>query len=1307
MDELEYYSRSALLEKAKEMGLKRCSLLKKKELIELIRNPPDVNSLESLSRKELHDKTKEMGLQGCTAKGKKELIELIRNPQETPVSRARHIGVRKRVILRSLEDSSDESDSPELFFPSINSCARHFNVNPGRFAAKMRARNERGSLLDDPIPALEIPKGQDILKPSPPTPPPKLKRLEKKIDEAVKFAKNKVEDWGKWLKDQAERPNAPRVVDDALKSFKDHINELYKNSDQYRFKLVEAMSSLKGFAKMFTIDGVGGFSPLDFLKAVKSTVVNFLLTQKNLTVKFVLRCNMGKTNIATGETVLQDAHFNSSQKIVFQDTDREEIYQECVDKMMESLATFTRNGSGWTVNSVDGLDLHTVKYTPLKGSSFIPLPQHLANKKAIINMKNGDQQCFMWCVTRALNPVERDQERISKTLRKQALRLKFDGINFPMEVKDISRFERLNPGLGVNVYMYEGGLNPLRVSEAQNIKTHIDLLLICDGEKTHYCLIKSLSRLISCDLSKKKSKKFLCRRCLNYFGSQKLLDTHDELCRDHDAVREKMPDKESFLYFKNHHKKMDMPFVIYADFESIIKPLHTCQPNPDDCYTEKKQQHIPVSFCYYVKCSFDDNHSKLFEYTAKSEDEDVAQIFVEMLEEEVKAIYKDHPPKEMIFTDSDAEIFENATCCWICGEDFNMEDERHRDHDHYTGKFRGAAHNSCNLRFQRPKFTPVVFHNLANYDAHLFVRNLGVSEGEINCIPNNEEKYISFSEDVVVDKFFDEEKKKNVVVKRQLRFIDSFKFMASSVDKLVGNLSKKSDSFENTRRYFRGEKKLDLVKRKGVYPYEWMSSIEKLDETELPPRSAFFSVLSAPGLSWDACLKKTGVELELLSDPGMLHMFEKGIRGGISMICTRHAMANNKYMGEKFDPTQPSKFIEYLDMNNLYGAAMRMPLPTGGFKWGDKKDYKDWEDYPCILEVDLPRINEELHDYFNDYPLAPENLLVEKVPKLVCTLNEKKKYIVHHETLKLYKSLGIEIGKIHRIIRFDESPWMREYIDLNTELRAKADNDFEKDFHKLMNNSCFGKTMENIRKRVDVRLVNSQEKAGKLANKVNFKHCTIFSEDLCAIEMRKTQIYFIKPLYLGMSILDLSKTLMYDFHYNFIKPKYEDRAKLLFTDTDSLCYEIQTEDFYKDISSDVECLFDTSNIPKDHPSGIPTGVNKKVVGMMKDEAGGKIIEEFVGLRAKLYSYKMFDGKEEKKCKGVKTGVVKRTINFDDYKRCLFGGGPQLRKINTLRSRKHEMFMEEINKVALSADDDKRIILPDKINTYAIGHYRSE
>ena len=278
---------------------------------------------------------------------------------------------------------------------------------------------------------------------------------------------------------------------------------------------------------------------------------------------------------------------------------------------------------------------------------------------------------------------------------------------------------------------------------------------------------------------------------------------------------------------------------------------------------------------------------------------------------------------------------------------------------------------------------------------------------------------------------------------------------------------------------------------------------------------------------------------------------------------------------------------------------------------------------------------------------------------------------------------------------------------MNTTLRAKAKIEFEKDFFKLMNNAVFGKTMENIRNRADIELVDNKEKAKtiRLAAKPNFRHCTIFDENLVAIHMKKINLTFNKPVYLGMCILDLSKTLMYDFHYNYIKKKYGSKAKLLFTDTDSLCYVIETEDFYKDISGDVEAKFDTSNYAKCHPSGIPVGVNKKVIGMFKDECGGKVMQEFVELRAKLYSYKMYEGQEQKRCKGVKQSVVRNKISFEDYKICLFSRKEQMRKTNVIRSHKHVVYTEEVNKVVVSADDDKRVILKDGIHTLAIGHYQ--
>ena len=314
-------------------------------------------------------------------------------------------------------------------------------------------------------------------------------------------------------------------------------------------------------------------------------------------------------------------------------------------------------------------------------------------------------------------------------------------------------------------------------------------------------------------------------------------------------------------------------------------------------------------------------------------------------------------------------------------------------------------------------------------------------------------------------------------------------------------------------------------------------------------------------------------------------------------------------MGDKYDPKYPTKYITYLDANNLYGWATSKPLPIRNFKWMTEEDLNNWRNIPCILEVDL----EYLPDLHNNYPLAPERLKIGKVEKLIPNLYNNKKYVLHRENLKQYESLGLKIKKIHKGITFHEEPWLEKYITLNTKLRTKLKNDFKKDFFKLMNNSVFCKTMENLRNRVNVRLVASKDKARKLFQKnLTMRVELFFPDNLIAVHMKKTKLKSNRPIYLGMSILDLSKTLMYDFHYNYIKPKYDNKAKLLFTDTDSLACEIETKDFYKDIIHDVEIVFDTGNYPKIHESGIPTGKNKKVLGMFKDEDGGKQIDEFVG-----------------------------------------------------------------------------------------------
>ena len=240
---------------------------------------------------------------------------------------------------------------------------------------------------------------------------------------------------------------------------------------------------------------------------------------------------------------------------------------------------------------------------------------------------------------------------------------------------------------------------------------------------------------------------------------------------------------------------------------------------------------------------------------------------------------------------------------------------------------------------------------------------------------------------------------------------------------------------------------------------------------------------------------------------------------------------------------------------------------------------------------------------------------------------------MHIQSFKKALNHGLKLKKIHRIIEFNQEAWLKPYIDMNTELRKVAKNDFKKDFFKLMNNSVFGKTMENIRKHRDIKLVTTDKKRSKLVSEPNYHTMNYISEDLSIIEMRRTKLKMNKPIYLGLSILEISKLLMYEFWYDYMKPKYGDKVKLCYMDTDSFIMNIKTEDFYNDISNDVEKRFDTSNYECDRP--LPTGKNKKVIGLMKDELGGRIITEFVALRPKTYSYLTDDFKEDKKAKGTK------------------------------------------------------------------------
>ena len=1364
----------------KKKGLLNVDQYKKANKNVLVERLVKGRQLSDESKNVLLEKAQNEGLNANASMSKQVILQKITNPKLTDLNekRLRKIAEKKGIPLRSQMTNRDiiqRLENPTNYYTveSLKRLARSNNIDVRRNISKPELINilgERNLITTTPITAQESNLGILVSN----VPMELIRKAKKKAQSAKEDLKN--------FKEYIKNLKSYNISADRLKKLTKQLERKEKKAKEEKDKIftpTREASAFRNYTNQYVMyNTIKNYDPMEFLADAKPAIINIFNSNRNIKTILYLHCLMVRQEPGGLPTIKEFAFHSKDLKLVLEGTDESELYNEMVEEIEEEIQKVQEaEGSGWQFLKVIKLVLHTTRWDPINAGSYIDLPEALKNKHAIINMKNQDEECFKLCVLRALYPKNEHAERIDKDLKSKQDTLNMKGIRYPVNFRDIDRFESQNPEISITILGYnkDERVYPLKISRYTGCEHDITLLLIKDGEKSHYCLVKNLSALLQSQINNHKGIRNICLNCFNGFNTPYSLNKHKKYCYNNECVKIVMPPPGTYLRFKNFPHSEKAPFAIYADFESLIKPMDNCDPDPNKSYTKKYQKHEPISFSYYINSSIDGVYKPILrKYTkTKPEDTDAMDVFIKWLEEDVKAI-ANIKEKEIIFTEEDRKQFNKASDCWICGE--YLGNDRVRDHCHFTGRYRGPAHNSCNLKYRKPKSISVFFHNLSGYDSHLFIKKLGSPDKKenIDCIPNNEEKYISFSKTIKTGQYTN---KKGEVKDKTFKIVfkDSLKFMSSSLGALVNNLPK--DAFKNLLKYFT-PKQAEILKQKGFYPYEYINSEEKFNDTKLPPREAFYSKLSgrgitekdykhawnvwnsfkmktfkeyhelynvtdvllladvfenfrdiclkiygldpvyyftSPGLAWDACLKMTNIDLELLSDPNMLLMFEKGIRGGISIISNKYGEANNKYMRKGFNKNKPSKYLMYLDANNLYGCAMSMKLPTHGFKWLSSGEMEKlfnnrviqvWEKTPCILEVDL-EYPENLHDLHNDYPFCPEKVECKnKVEKLIPNLRNKTNYVIHYKNLIQCLKAGMKLTKIHKGIKFIESEWMKPYIEKNTNLRTKAKNNFEKDFYKLMNNSVFGKTMENIRNRVDVKLVNTEEKLRKLIAKPNFRSRKIFSENLVSVHMKKTSLTMNKPVYLGMCILDLSKTIMYDFHYQYIKSKYGDKAKLLFSDTDSLMYEIETEDFYKDISGDVKNKFDTSDYPKNHPSGIPTGENKKVLGKMKDEAAGKIIKEFVGLRAKLYSYKMYEGEKEiKKCKGIKKQVVESSISHEDYKTCLTTGKEQLRKQNILRSFNHEVYTEEVNKVALSALDDKRYILSDGVHTLAWGHYK--
>jgi hypothetical protein len=1087
-----------------------------------------------------------------------------------------------------------------------------------------------------------------------------------------------------------------------------------------------------------------------------------------------------------------------------------------------SLSNFTEEGSSWTIENVLYVDVNLVAFHPLfdrggNRSTYIDLPQKLKNRKALINIKNEtDEKCFLWCVLTHFYPVNAAHYRVKpleEFLRRNPNCVKTTSLVFPVTVRNIDLFENDNPHISINVFAYaedDDEVIPHRISRQRGREHVINILIYSNGERSHYAYINTrqnhngLSRLLRKQTGNARACYYCCyclRRfyCIHPTRAKELCDEHMKTCTDvgEQVVRYPVTEEEKLLKFKDHAKTLRCPYVIYADIECALLPIAGPRPNVDlnASIIVEESLHVPCSYAFAVLNSEGSMHEPLTLYRAENTDVDVIENMINALVKTCERLSRDIKSRrrKVLWIAGQKRSHDLATVCWMCGNAFvtnnhNMRKVAH--HDHFTGEYIGAAHDKCNRMCKKSDNIPIVFHNFSGYDSHFIIQSLYkvFDNHTFNVIAENSERIISLT-----------------LKSCKMTFIDSFRFMPASLDKLVSDLKRDQEhspdiNFKITKQVFDNEYKMFL--RKGIFCYEHVDSLCKLNETNLPPKECFFSKLnnlevsdddyafaktvwdkfnvanlggyldiylksdiclladvfqkfrnalytnfrlealhyvSLPSFAWSAMLKMSGVNIELISDCDQYKLFDSMKRGGMVNVPCRFAKAENKYTRSSVQPIEPAQhanqvgdanlddsFVAYYDIVNSYGASLSEPLPLSDFRWLSESemesinllDIADDAEVGYIIQCDFdyPR---ELHDSHNCLPLAPHRIKLTKnilspfiqdnhqhTPsvKLMNTLYPKKNYAVHYRTYKFYVKHGLKVEKIHRILSFKQAPYIKPFIQLNTELRNKADSKFKKDICKRTINSTYGRSIMNKLKRVTYKLATNPTSLNKIIASNFIKHWSIVNEHTVATVSKQRTVYLNTPIFIGATVLELSKLLLYQFHYEYIKPKYctggVDGCQLLYMDTDSLIYRLKTLDLFDDINEGSQ-LIDRSNFPAGHKCYNP-GPSR--IGLMKLETGADIVEEYVGLKPKMYSL-VGPNVNIRRAKGVNRRVVGGT-DHQTYHKVLIENLTTYAEFLGFQSKHHTVKTIFTKKKFLSPVDDKRFILNDGKTTLAYGHFKA-
>ena len=958
----------------------------------------------------------------------------------------------------------------------------------------------------------------------------------------------------------------------------------------------------------------------------------------------------------------------------------------------------------------------------------------------------------------------------------------------------IQKFEKANPTISVFAHQWTAHNHPECVYRTSFSGREHSVHLFCHQD--HWLPITRLNAFY-----RQGRKDFhKCIKCLKSYYHKNLFEAHVLKCTGIQKTQNESIPNPPIFYFKDQDKTIDAPTVMYADIEAILEKLDVIPAN-----TERTHRHIPCAVGSMIISRIPDiwAHEKYVEHVGPT----CMEQFIDYLEKVAMDVWTWSEGFETRIrenrTQDEWNRFKQSTCCYLCKSAFQEPKkgkmtDKHFDHDHLTGKYRGAACRKCNMKMRvSRRSVPIYFHNYRGYDNHHIVHAFhNRPQWELEPIAQNMEKFMAMTAKFPVSKT---PKGENIYV--NMCFRDSFQVLSEGLATLVSNVGEESlhQTLKMTNIY--GISK-ELILAKGVFPYCFFDSFDKMEYDQLPAIEDFFDTLSQKALSpadygraqgaWNefqcdnmgeymlrylemdvrqltdvferfrviskredgldgahymtisqfalsSALKMVGKSLDLCPTPEMYRLFEKSIRGGISFCNVHFVEACNTYTDQLDIKDDEDVSLMYVDANNLYGAALSQKLPVGDFHIFEDPEQIDWMSidtegmYGFLLEVDLeyPR---DIHDATQWFPLAAENRDIThdmltpdmrehlkllnnirgydvdremvKAHKLVGTCLNKSEYVVHFKVLKFYLQKGLKITKIHQCIRFIQEEIYKPFIDFNSSRRAQATNEFEKSYYKQKNNSLFGKSMENVRDRIKVKLIGTAYKYVEYASKPTFCGATILAPELALVQYSNENVMLKSTIAIGAAVLDNSKLIMYDLAYNKL-PKYESqfncKMQIIGGDTDSLFLVVRggvdlLREMYPSMISDG--LLDTSNYPKNHPL-YSNKLNARL-GCIKDEFKGEICKEVILLAPKCYSFKLMNDETKSTAKGVGRNV-KKTFNHEDYRERYFLKTELRRSIRRMQSFKHKIYNIKQDKVALSFFENKRAWTGDN-ESLPYGHY---